>query len=256
VPADVQPRNSKAGPRPIRAGQTVEAALDGGDPSDEYSRYETYTFAGKRGERVDIRMSSKEFDSALELFRYEGDNRKKVLWNDNAGSATQDARIVTILDDDAQYGILAQSRDNSATARVFQLHLAVTPPAYTVTKDLQPKSSVSGHRPIRFGQTVEAAIDEGERESEWRGESYTFEGKRGERVDISLSSKDFDAHLELGHVVSDNWVTFARNDNAGSASKDSRITTVLPAAGPYVIVVRNAEGYHKNEIYVLRLSRP
>jgi hypothetical protein len=70
-----------------------------------------------------------------------------------------------------------------------------------------------------------------------------------------MASKQFDTHLVLGRMDGDDWVTILENNNASSATTDSRIVAVLPQTGEYII---RARGHYDPEgIYTLRLvTRP
>jgi hypothetical protein len=115
---------------------------------------------------------------------------------------------------------------------------------------------ISG-RALIAGQTVTSSLDQSSRTVEsYRSELYAFTGKRGERVEISMASKQFDTYLVLGRMDGDDWVTILENDNTSGATTDSRIVAVLPQAGEYIIRARGRDLWPEG-IYTLRLvSRP
>jgi hypothetical protein len=71
--------------RPIRAGTTVNAALTTADAElDEGNFYQHWTYAGRAGETVRIRMRSDEFDTYLYLGQLAGGTFREMAYNDDA----------------------------------------------------------------------------------------------------------------------------------------------------------------------------
>ncbi|HEY9624816.1 MAG TPA: PPC domain-containing protein [Crinalium sp.] len=62
---------------------------------------------------------------------------------------------------------------------------------------------------------------------------YTFEGKAGQAIDISLESTDFDTYLAL---VDPEQQVIAENDDVNENDRNSKITVTLPSDGTYTIV--------------------
>jgi hypothetical protein len=65
-------------------------------------------------------------------------------------------------------------------------------------------------------------------------DSYTFTGRRGERVAITLSSSDFDTYAIL---IPPSGRQQDNDDNGDGASTDSRIETALAEDGEYRVIV-------------------
>lgn len=66
---------------------------------------------------------------------------------------------------------------------------------------------------------------------------YSFEGKAGERVDISMSSSEVDAYLIL---VGPGGREVAQDDDSGGGT-NARIIATLPADGTYLVVANSYE---------------
>ena len=80
-------------------------------------------------------------------------------------------------------------------------------------------------------------------------QAYTFEGRRGQSVTITLNSNDFDTYLIL--LDSDDQ-KIAENDDASSSNSNSEISVTLPANGRYSIVVNtyDASGQGRYQLTV------
>jgi hypothetical protein len=67
---------------------------------------------------------------------------------------------------------------------------------------------------------------------------YTYTGRRGERISITLRSEDFDSYLVLGTPGGRHGVGSAlTRDDDGAGDRDARIDFTLPSSGAFVIRV-------------------
>ena len=69
-------------------------------------------------------------------------------------------------------------------------------------------------------------------------ESYTFEGQRGQRVNLTLESEDFNTYLVL---LDTNGNKIDESANVSTTKSISRINTTLPDTGTYTVVVNTYE---------------
>jgi Bacterial pre-peptidase C-terminal domain/Circadian oscillating protein COP23 len=109
------------------------------------------------------------------------------------------------------------------------------PPVTPITQDpLAPAQDV----PIAIGATVTGSLEAGDtqmvRDNSYL-DSYTFSGKAGQQIVITLTSQAFDPYLIL---LDANGNSLSQNDDGGS-SADARITYRLPADGTYAIYVNS-----------------
>jgi hypothetical protein len=83
---------------------------------------------------------------------------------------------------------------------------------------------------------------------------HTFNGRRGDRVVITMESSDFDTYLMIGFGRRDALERLATDDDGGGGT-NSRITITLPQDGQYTILANSYEpGATGN--YTLRIETP
>jgi hypothetical protein len=114
---------------------------------------------------------------------------------------------------------------------------AVPVSAQTAVAVAQPKPA---SREIAMGETKtgtltseDPQLDEGE-----HYHSYTFEGRAGDRVLVSLRSSAFDSYLAM--LKTD--VDFEEQDDDSGGNSNAELNVTLPETGRYVIVVTSYEG--------------
>ena len=63
---------------------------------------------------------------------------------------------------------------------------------------------------------------------------YRFTGEEGQRIGVTLRSSDFDSYLEMGELQDGDFYG-EYSDDDGGGDLDSRIVTILPRDGDYVL---------------------
>lgn len=227
----------------IAAGQTIEGEISANDTQRRSGKYEdVYVLQGRRGQRVDLRLASDDFDSYLVVTGPDG----FTLANDDeagAGDALH-SRLVVELPADGAYRVAATTFRPGETGR-YRLSAAVPAGNVALTR-IEPA------QPIRIGQVVQGALDERDSRSPAGAYSdrYRFSARRGQRVRIELSADKMDTYLLLTRPDG----TQDANDDTeidGQPSLNSRIDTVLAEDGDYVIV---ATTYRPGDTGGYRLS--
>lgn len=241
APSAAAPRPAPPPPRPvrrggaIRVGETVNGELAINSPTlADSTRFDAWTFTGRRGDRVQITMRSSAFDPYLILGRRVNGAEQTVRQDDDGGGGT-DARISVELPADGDYTIVANAVRKEAVG------------AYALTLESVQRVQVSfreavqqadQHPRTQVGATVSgrltpnsALLTDGS-----SFDAYTFDGQAGQSIEISMESTDFDAFLALGIVGSDSVV--ARDDDGGNNS-DALIVVRLPRTGRYVILANS-----------------
>ena len=210
--------------RPIRLGQTISASLESSDAQlDDDSYYDLWTYSGKKGDRLQITMRSQQFDTYLAVGRMQGDSLA-VLKSDDDGADSTNSRVILTLPADGEYSIRTNSLSGEATG------------AYTLAVSAAPATVPAVPKAIRTGQTVSGALEESDpvMEDESHYDLWTFTGKRGDRVRITMRSSAFDTYLGVGRMVSGE-LDVSETDDDGGGDTDSRLDYTLPADGEYVI---------------------
>jgi Bacterial pre-peptidase C-terminal domain/Circadian oscillating protein COP23 len=121
--------------------------------------------------------------------------------------------------------------------------IAQTPPAVPAAQDAPavPAAQADQETPIAIGSTVVGSLEADDmqmaRDNSYL-DCYSFEGKAGQRIIITLTSQAFDPYLIL---LDSNGDSLSQNDDGGS-SADARIEYTLPADGKYTIYVNSYSG--------------
>lgn len=81
---------------------------------------------------------------------------------------------------------------------------------------------------------------------------YTFSGRGGQTVTVTLRSGDFDAFLAVGKMAGGEFES-TETDDDGAGGTDARLTYTLPATGEYAIRANTLSGGETGS-YTLELS--
>jgi len=215
--------------RTLAAGQSLTGDLSANDTQRRSGKYEdVFTIQGRRGERVDLRLLSSDFDPLLVVTGPDGFN----LSNDDeeGQSESVNSRLVIEFPADGAYRVTATSFRAGETGGY---RLQASAPAANVEVTTPRRAA-----PIRIGQSVNGRLGEGDgrRASGEYSDHYRFTARRGDRVRIALSGGDgLDTYLMLQRPDGSQDANDDSEEN-GEPSLNSRIDTVLAEDGDYVIV--------------------
>lgn len=242
LPATAQPNRPPRPVLPLAAGQSHSGELTPLDTQRRSGKYEdVFRIDGRRGQRVELTLSSDDFDPYLLVTGPGG----YVMSNDDDGRGeTLNSRLVIELPEDGSYRVSATSFSPGAMGAY---RLAAATPAAGERADTAQSASA-----ITLGSALNGRLDTddlrlGEDKFQDR---YRLTGRRGDRVRISVASPDFDTVLNLqgpdGVVQSND-----DSEENGEATINSRIDTVLAEDGDYIVSVTS---YAANGTGKYRLS--
>lgn len=232
-------------PTPIHAGQTLTGELNDSDPMmDDSSHYDLFSFSAKRGQQATITMRSTAFDSYLTFGRIE-DGSFRTLDSDDDSGGGDDAQVVARITRDGEYAIRTNSLFSNVSGQyTVRLEMGVAPPVVVVPP-----------QDIHYGQTVagELTASDATIEDDTHADLYKFNGKRGEKLVITMKAAAFDAYLSFGQMNGEEFSMMDSNDDGGGGT-DSKIEVTLSADGEYIIRANAvlASGLGK---YTLNLAR-
>lgn len=188
-------------PEQIGYGDRIEAVLAG--PSV------VYTFAGRAGDVVTIRLESSDFDPMLALLR----DGEELAYNDDYASGSFNAQIDSFtLPEDGLYTI--EGAAFGSTGGAFTLILA------------EGGGGFASGGVIGYGASVSGTL----RGPEAR---YSFTGQAGDVITASLESEAFDAVLTLRQDGRE----IASDDDSGEALNALLDGITLEADGTYTLIV-------------------
>ncbi|NWG18642.1 MAG: PPC domain-containing protein [Chloroflexi bacterium] len=205
---------------PIQAGDSVSGTLT-------REAAAAYTFSGLAGELFTITLTSDDFDAFLTL----QDAAGNVLTTDDDRAGNFNARIEAFaLPADGDYTIIVGSyRSDSAGEFTLTLERAAVQDGPTPTPTAAPMTDEPAGLRLDMGATAAGSLAAGSPTAR-----YTFNGRAGQVVTITLVSTAFDAYLSLENA---DGMTLAADDD-GAGGSDARIAAfTLPADGLYTIVV-------------------
>ncbi|HWK88699.1 MAG TPA: hypothetical protein VNP72_01840, partial [Longimicrobium sp.] len=186
---------------PIRLGQTVTGMLEESDPAEEGEdgrHYDRYTYRGRAGELLLVRMESEEFDTYLMWGRGQG-NWEEVENNDDSGAGTN-SRMVVRLDRSGLYEIRASAFAGDQTG------------PYTLTVEQAPQVRST---PITVGSRAEGSLAAGDAAGEEGGwvDYYTFRGNANDIMTVRVASDDFDTVVGMGTLRDGEFESLESNDD-------------------------------------------
>ncbi len=237
--------SSAAVPGAIRAGDTVRGTLARGDETLQSGEYaDTWRLQGRRGETFTIRLASSAFDPYL-LVRGAG-GLSVENDDDETARGTRDSRLAITLPADGEVRISATTYkvgEGGAYALSVQSGSGGAP----VTASAPVNSSTAS---IALGGSLTGRLQTGDgqlRSGEFI-DSYTFNGRRGQTVDVRLTSTDFDPYVMIAGP--DNF-SEENDDDVEEGAKNARLIVTLPADGAYTI---RATSFQSGETGAYRLA--
>jgi hypothetical protein len=207
--------------QPLQVGGSIQGELRQGDEQLESGEaVDSYLFNGRAGQQVEVRLTSGAFDTYLMMTGPDG----FVVENDDDAlqPGVVDSRLMVTLPADGTYEILATSYQAGDTGR-YELSVA----------DGASGAAREGVGAAAIGDSTGGMLGGGDFTYDDKFvDVWTFEGHRGERVEINVASAAFDTYLYLippgGRP--------AENDDSND-STNSRIETALEADGQYIVYV-------------------
>ena len=229
-----------AAPRPIRVGQSVSGRLADTDALlDDDSYYDTWTISATHGQRLQIEMQADSFDTFLHFGKMEDGEFKSLQTDDDGGGGTN-SRIRATIAEDGEYVIRANSVHAGETGPYT---LAVTQreagPTTATPREIEPNTDVTGN--------LDDSDPTGEDGSYY--DYWTYHGRSGERLKITMSSEDFDTYVSIGTVQGGTFNEISSNDD-GPEGTNSLLEVTLPSTGTFTIRAKALSGENEGEYHL------
>lgn len=218
-----QNRGPAAPATAIAVGGSANGALAQGDAtlgSGEF--YDSYSFQGRRGQALDIRLSSTAFDPYVIIT---GPNNFKQENDDDpqGGQNNKNSRILVTLPADGAYRVIATSYQRGE-AGAYRLSLGAA------AAGAAPVQAT----PLVIGQTARGQLASGD-EGGANGavqDRFRFQGRRGQRIALDMRSTTFDTLVAL---VAPSGAR-EQNDDAAQGQTNSLLETSLSEDGEYTVI--------------------
>ncbi|WP_227429729.1 hypothetical protein [Psychrobacter sp. I-STPA6b] len=212
---------------------------------DDGKYYQLYRISGQPNAFVNVKMTSDDIDSYLELVDSDLD---RIDYDDDSLDDSN-ARLKVQLDARGQALIKATSYDPLETG------------SYTIsTQPLNAVLVVNPTKTIRVGTATQGELRTNQPlyEGDYYFDAYRIQGQPGQRVQVNLDSNDFDAYLRWGYNANGKFNTSLENDDVNEDSDDydaedsnSQLTITLDRDGKGVLMVTT---YDPEESGKYRLS--
>jgi hypothetical protein len=215
----------------IRPNQPVTGRLVASDPVMlDGVHYHVWRFEGQAQHRYRVTLASDDFDAFLTVGSEAQPGCDDCATDDDGGGGN-DALVEYVGHHDGTYEIRAYSFDEGETGD-YRLLLE--------DHGEEEAHEVPSGTPISLGE-VSGELARGDQKLE--GVSYqdtwTYQGRAGETLVITLRSEDFDAMLNVGAFDGGECTGMDGDDN-GAGGTDSRLTIHLPDDGAYHLHVTSA----------------
>lgn len=233
-----------AAARPIRPGENVTGTLAETDAvEDDDTYYDTYTFTAQRGQRFQIDMEA-EFDAFLNFGKMDGGEFTSIRTDDDgAGEGSRNARLRVTITEPGEYVIHANSVSAGETGP-YKLTLTARQAGATnaTPRPIEPNAQVTG--------MLDDSDPQGEDESYY--DYWTYQGRQGERLRISMDSEAFDSYLSIGTLQNGEFNEIESNDD-GPEGTNSLLEVTLPSNGTFVIRAKALSGENEGN-YTLKVE--
>lgn len=230
--------------RMLVPGQTVTGVLSSAPRGPLGTTEGDWRYVGHAGETITLNLRSSEFDPFLTLYSI-GSSVTRVAQDDNGGGGLN-SKIVYRLPADGEYVARAERR---LPGRSGSYTLSLT------SSGARPATRGPGNRMLAAGSAVASELD-GSDPKMHDGTPYelwTYAGRSGETIRITLRSDDFDAFLSIGTVTNGVFSAIESADD-GAGGTHSRLEITLPFTGNYAIRANSLSPRRPTGDYVLRIE--
>lgn len=223
-------------------GRSLTGRLQSGDQAHNDGSYiDYYTFTGRAGQTVTIRLTATDFDPYLFLT---GPNNFSESNDDADGEPN--SRLTVRLPANGTYRVAVNSYGAGPKEGDYTLSLVDGMGGATTTTT--PATEPTGAR-LQLGRTVSESLgaDDGRLTSGEYRDVYTINLEAGQSVAVDLTAGDFDPYLFIRGPQN-----FSEdNDDYQGSSSQSRIEFQAPSTGAYRIYVTS---YRSGEMGNYRLA--
>lgn len=242
----------------LTSGSTVNGVLQAGDlVRNDGTFADGYLYNGQAGEQLTVTLRSNQFDAWLVI---DDPNSSFREMNDD-GDGGNNSKLAVTLPRTATYIIVANTVSKGATGSYslnVQSNRAAGSSASTASSgsgsgELSALYARGGLPRIAVGQTVTGQLSTSDflRTDGTYADGYVYQATAGEKLKITLRSKEFDSWL----VVDEPNGPYRETNDDGGGENDSQMVVTIPRTGPYLIVA-NTVSKGTTGSYTLSLSRP
>jgi hypothetical protein len=231
----------------LRPGESVTGELAASDRVLDGSRYDVWQFRGQANHRYRVTLRSDQFDAVLVVGVETGMGCVDCTLDDDGGGGTN-ASLQYTGAEDRTYEIRAKSYDGEALG--------------TYVLVLEDEGVHEGHEPhepasipIGAGETVRGELAPGDGRSRGRSvsDTYSYQGRAGETLLVTLTSDAFDTSVYFGRVNLRVCISMSGDDDSGEGTNSRLVVRLSDDGEHHVHVASAAQG--GLGAYTLRVER-
>ncbi|HYW12528.1 MAG TPA: hypothetical protein VE871_11225 [Longimicrobium sp.] len=233
----------------IRPGQRVSGRITAADPAlPGGSHYDVWRFSAQAHHRYVVTLLSDDFDASLVVGPDIQPGCDACSVDDDGGGGTN-ASLEYVGAEGGTYEIRAQSFDAEGLGS-YDLILEDAG-----VHDEGKHAPAAAGMPITLGQAVQGELARGDAKDHGRSysDTYSYQGRAGETLVITLDSDAFDAVLNFGWVNEGACVEL-NNDDDGGEGTNSRLVVTLREDGEHHVHVGSSDQGARGA-YTLRMER-
>lgn len=204
----VAPPPAPARPQALRLNTDIEGRLGDASARDAEDRpHDLWTVSGRRGQSVQIRLDSDDFDAYVEFGRIERNQFISLASDDDSGPGLN-ARLSVNLDGSGR-GVVKVTSPSGNAAGSYRLRVGDPLPQREIVVQTVP-----------VGESIRGQLDENDPfdDEEARFDVFRIEGRPGQRVVARLQSEDFDPVLKWGLFEGERFQQEAYDDDGGGGT--------------------------------------
>ncbi len=208
--------------------------------------------------RIQAVMTADDFDTMLEIGRYEGCEWISLGQNDDGGGPNDglNSRLIANIRDAGTYILRGTALADSGSG-AYALTVTQLPPAARTPEPI----------PIALGSRAEGRLTQSDASLPNDGDSnslvdsgrpyrlYSFSGRAGDRYELTLRSSEFDSFLEVGTMTPLGFSTVQSNDDGGKEGDNLNSRVVINFATDGTVLARVSPLGPATGRYTLSLDR-
>lgn len=213
---------------------------------DDDSYYEDILLTGEANAMVSISLTSSDFDSYLNFGRIVNGEFESIQSNDDCSSESTASSCVTFtFADNGTYVIRANTLNEGETGEFI---------LYVLKKGMYTAREATALPALAMGRDVNGELKEGDPIPPGGTipiDDYKITVRRGDTIELSLASDDFDTVLTL---LDSAYEQIDTNDDEESGGTNSKLVSTFSQAGTYVVRVSSLSA-NSLGAYTLKASK-